>query len=156
MRTLIVVVPIFVLTLIAGCAKVAPQAGKAFVSGEQAAAKMVPVAIGQAGPKAGQVVAQRAGKWASRALTANEAYDRYEQLTATPADAPPERFPYPASSVKPMSNQPIVLNQAGAYALQNNYGGFNLYDATGRPLGFSAWNVTRREERYFDPFGNGL
>jgi hypothetical protein len=155
MRTLIVV-PTVVLAVVAGCAKVAPQAGRAIVNGEKAAAKLAPAAVGQAGSNTSHSVARQAGVWSARAATAAEAYDRYEQLAATPAEAPPERFPYPASSVKPIANQPIILNQAGAYALPNNYGGFNLYDAAGRPLGFSAWNLTRREERYFDPFGNGL
>lgn len=86
-----------------------------------------------------------------------DAYDRYQELTSTQAEKPPERFPYPASSVVPTSRQPIIIDPAtGAYALPNNYYGYSFYDGQGGPLGFSAWNIRLQEERYFDPFGNGF
>ncbi len=143
--------------LAVGCNRVAPKVIPKAGGLLDDAAKAAPVG-GQAAPKTGQTVGQRVEKWADRADTAMTAYDRYQQVTATPAPAgrPRERFPFPASSVKPVSNQSIVLNQAGAFAVPNNYGGYSFFNASGRPLGFSAWSHTLNEERYFDPTGYGL
>jgi len=132
------------LCVAAGCAKVAPKEVATVV--EKVAGKTVPA----------QTLGQRVRKWANRTDTAMNAYERYQQVTAALADRPPPPFPHPASSVRPISHQRITVDSFGAYAVQNNYFGFSLYDGTGRPLGFSAWNATLGEERYFDPFGNGL
>ncbi len=64
-------------------------------------------------------------------------------------------FPYPPSSVQPLPGyEPRVDPVTGNFAVPNNYGGSNLYDASGTPLGFSALNKRTGELDVFDPFGN--
>lgn len=136
-----------------GCNRVAPKAVKA-VGFLDDAAKAAPVA-GQGASKASPTVGERVTKWADRADTAIDAYDRYQQISASPSPAtrPRERFPYSASTVRPISNQRVILTQDGSYAVLNNYRGYSFFDAYGGPLGFSAWNSIEQEERYFDPSG---
>lgn len=143
----------FIAASMVGCNRVAPKAMKAAGFLDDAA-KAAPAA-GQATPIAVPTVAERAWKWVDRADTAMEAYNRYQQISTVPPPAAHhrERFPYSASSVRPVSNQRVILTQHGSYAVLNNYGGYSFFESTGRPLGFSAWNSVHQEERYFDPSG---
>ena len=135
-----------------GCNRVAPQAAKVAAQGERAAARAFAGGAAKSGANRGEQVR----KWADRAVTALDAYDRYQGLKAAGRRAP-ERFPFDPRSVVPVTNQPVTVDPlTGAVAFPNNFGGYSFFDGAGRPIGFRAWNAILKEERYFDPFGNGL
>lgn len=159
--------------MVAGCAKVAPKAGKAFTEGEKVAMKSAPAiertggraAAGRAGggalPAAGGGASTAARRWAERIEKAhdayekaNEAYDILCEIVNGPPAGPLGTFPRPASEVRPISNQRIVIDpQSGGYALPNNFGGFSFYTPNGSPLGFCAYNSATGEMHFFDHTG---
>ncbi|MBA4192668.1 MAG: hypothetical protein C0467_32275 [Planctomycetaceae bacterium] len=156
-----------------GCAKVAPQAGKAIVGGEKAAVKSAPYiersggrvasagAVGEVAPGTGRVASSASRRWADRFERADnaqdkacEAYDILWEIVNSPSGGSLGSFPRPASEVRPVSDQRIVIDpQSGGYALPNNFNGFNFYTPKGEPLGFCAYYSVRDEMHFFNDKG---
>lgn len=174
MRPFIVPAVLFVAALLAGCAKVAPQAGKVAVQhAEKSLAKAAPVGERAAGryaagagameaaPAAGSIAKTAARRWAERIEKAqnviekaHEAYDILWEIVNAPPAVPQTTFPYSPSDVKPVSQQRIVVDRgSGGFVLPNNFGGFNFYTPDGQPLGFCAYNVTYGEMHFFSDKG---
>jgi len=158
MKRMIQTVVMGLLLAAMGCAKAGPAAVKAVMKGEQQmavkaaghaehqiAAKIAPSMV----PKVTPVV-RDASKvdWAGRVDDARDVVD---------AIYPSEgagRFPFPASTVVAITSTPdLVDSSTGAYNLRNNYGGYNIYDRFGRPLGFSALHKPTGEIHMFDTQG---
>lgn len=134
------------------CQRVAPQAIKAIGAtasrADGAAARTTATGATPTG---------RSGKWADHVNTAVDVAQLVQKGTSQPDSRParPARFPYPASSVVPVSDVPLAdPANPGVVAFRNNYGGLCYFDRAGNPLGFSAFNKALNQTHHFDPYGN--